>query len=169
MLRTDSKMTKLVFIGGAPGVGKSTVCSEILNRTENAVWLDGDDLWRMQPFVVNESTKAMVERNIQFVLRSFLKGGFAYVFFTWVLHDQAIIKRLLEALDGEQFQFLMFTLVCDGQTLSARLAQDPGRTTDKELALERLRQTELLDTVKIDTFGMEPEEVAGEIIQSLIA
>ncbi len=169
MRRIGSNMTKLVFIGGAPGVGKSTVCGEILGRTEDAAWLDGDDLWRMQPFIVNETTKNMVERNIQFVLRSFLRARFAYVFFTWVLHDQAIVDRLLEGLDSEPFQFLMFALVCDGPTLLARLSQDPERTTDKELALERLRQTQLLSTVKIDTVGREPRAVAEEIIQNLTA
>ena len=58
-------MTNLVFIGGAPGVGKSTVANELLSRAGNSVWLDGDDLWRVQPFIVNEVTKDMVEKNME--------------------------------------------------------------------------------------------------------
>jgi len=162
-------MTKLVFIGGAPGVGKSKVANELLNRVGNSVWLDGDDLWRMQSFIVNEVTKDMVEKNIKFVLRSFIEAGFAYVFFTWVLHDQVIVDRLLNGLDGEPFQFSMFTLVCDGQTLLTRLSYDSERTTDTELALERLRQTQSLGAVKIDTVDKEPRVVAEEIIQNLVA
>ncbi|MFC1736384.1 AAA family ATPase [Candidatus Hydrogenedentota bacterium] len=161
-------MTKLVFIGGAPGVGKSTIASELLGRVGNSVWLDGDDLWRMQPFIVNEATKDMVEKNIQFVLRSFLRAEFAYVFFTWVLHDRAIVDRLLKGLDGEPFQFSMFTLVCDKQTLLTRLSQDSRRTTGAELALERLRQTQLLSGVKIDTVDKEQRAVCEDIIQNLV-
>jgi predicted ABC-type ATPase len=72
-------MTKLVFIGGAPGVGKSRIASELLGRLDHCVWLDRDDLWRMHPFLVNDTTKNMVEHNIQFVLRSFVQTGFSVV------------------------------------------------------------------------------------------
>ena len=162
-------MKRLLFIGGAPGVGKSKVAHELLRLVKNSIWLDGDDLWRMQPFVVNEAMTNMVERNIQFVLRSFLKAGFMHVFFTWVLHDQAIIDRILEGLDDERFQFSMFTLVCDKRTLLTRLSQDSERTTDVELALKRLRQTERLSSQKTDTIDRGPEAIAKEIIQNLVA
>jgi len=112
-------MTKLVFIGGTPGIGKSTVADVLLGRLGNSVWLDGDDLWRMQPFTANEVTENMVEESIQFVLRSFLRSGFAYVFFTWVLHTQGIVDRLLKGLACEPFQFSMFTLLCDRHGASA--------------------------------------------------
>jgi len=162
-------MTRLVFIGGAPGVGKSTVAQELLARLEGSVWLNGDDLWRMRPFVVNERTKGMVEENILFVLRSFLRAGFPYVLFTWVLHDQSIIDRLLSGLRGESFQFSMFTLLCDEPTLVSRLFQHSNRTTDVRHALERLRQTRSLGGAKIDTVDKGPRAVAEEILANLLA
>ncbi len=79
-------MRKLIFVGGAPEVGKSAVMRELLTQLDGAVWLDADDVWRMHPFIVSDATKSMVERNIQFVLRSFLESGFSYIFLTWVLH-----------------------------------------------------------------------------------
>ena len=98
-----SMMNKLVFIGGAPGVGKSTVVTELFAQIDRSVWLDGDDVWRMHPFMVNDATMQMVERNIQFVLRSFLKTGFSCILFTWVLHQDSIVKRLLQGLEDQQF------------------------------------------------------------------
>ncbi len=160
-------MPELIFIGGAPGVGKSTVARELLGRMEGSVWLDGDDLWRMHPFVVNEVTRGLVEKNIRHVLRSFLKTGFSYVFFTWVLHDKTIVDRLLNNLINEPFEFSMFILVCDEQTLLTRLSSDPERTTDTATALERLRQTQHLGAVKIDTTGKEPGAAAEEIMKKL--
>ena len=148
-------------------MGKSTVARELLGREDDCVWLEGDDLWRMQPFVVNDVTTKMVEKNIQFVLRSFLDAGFENIFFTWVMHRQEIVDRLLEGLNGEQFHFSMFTLVCDEQTLLRRISQDPGRETDTQLALERLGQTQRVDTVKIDTVGKEPGAIVEELIQHI--
>ena len=77
--------TRLIFIGGPPGIGKSTVARELLERMDDGVWLDGDDLWRTKSFKVTESRIRMVEANIQFVLRSFLREGFVNILFTWIL------------------------------------------------------------------------------------
>ncbi len=162
-------MTKLVFIGGAPAVGKSVVAKELLARLDKCVWLDGDDLWRMHPFLVNETTKNMVEQNIRSVLRSFLETGFSFVLFTWVLHDKSIVERLLRGLCDELVQFLMFTLICDEPTLLSRLSLDGSRSTNSELALQRLRQTLTLDSVKIDTSKKTPSAVADEIVKAVVA
>ena len=162
-------MTKLICIGGAPGVGKSTIAKELLNQMDRSVWLDGDDLWKMHPFVVNDSTKKMVEKNIQYILRSFLETGFSYILFSWVLHDNSIVKRLLSGLDSFTFDFKLFTLLCDEDTLKSRLALNPLRTTDEGLAMKRLKQTITIDSVKIDTIGKTPEVIAQEIIGKISA
>ena len=45
------------------GVGKTTVSKELKNRLQKSVFLDGDWCWDMNPFVVNDETKAMVMDN----------------------------------------------------------------------------------------------------------
>jgi broad-specificity NMP kinase len=162
-------ITKLVFIGGAPGVGKSSVARELLDRLDHCVWLDGDDLWRMHPFVVNDTTTNLVEHNIQFVLRSFIQTKFSTVIFTWVLHKKSIVDRLIQGVGDLPFQFFMFTLTCDEGTLTSRLSFRTSHTTNIDLALQRLRQTLSIDSLKIDTIGKEPRVVAEEIIKKLFA
>ena len=162
-------MTKLIFIGGAPSVGKSTVARRLLVRLDHAAWLNGDDLWRMHPFIVNQDTTSMVEGNIQSVLGSFVAAGFSYVLFTWVLHDQSIIDKLLNGITDTAFQFSLFTLVCDEETLKSRLTSDALRCTDTALALQRLQQTLTLASRKIDTTGQTPEVIVEEIMGLILA
>ncbi|UCG60744.1 MAG: AAA family ATPase [Candidatus Zixiibacteriota bacterium] len=108
---------KLIFIGGPPGVGKSSVARELCRHLENSVRVEGDELWRMNPFTVDERTIPMVERNICFVLRSFLETGFSYIILTWVLHQNEIEQSLLDGIGNHDFDFRHFTLLRDKDTL----------------------------------------------------
>ena len=156
---------KLIFITGAPGVGKTTVSRILFRRLLNSAWLDGDDVWRMNPFRANDTTIPMVESNIQFVLRNYVSSGFSYVILSWVLHRQPIIDSMLKGLKGLEYDLFVFTLVCDEASLAARLKSDPLRETITELALKRLRQSKELETKKIDTTSREPEDIAHEILE----
>ena len=65
-------MKTLYLIGGTMGVGKTTLGQYMKIHLENAVYLDGDWCWDSHPFVVNDTTKAMVMNNICFLLNSFI-------------------------------------------------------------------------------------------------
>jgi broad-specificity NMP kinase len=154
---------KLIFIGGPPGVGKTSVANELCLRLRNSVWIEGDDLWRMNPFTVNERTVLMVERNVGCVLRSFLETGFSYIVLTWVLHRNEIIQSLLDHISSHEFDFHHFTLICDEDELKARLAEDANRITDPHLALNRLEQARQVTSDHIDTNCKNPQEVAARL------
>jgi len=151
----------LIFIGGAPGIGKSTVAGLLLNDLEDCVWLDGDDLWRMNPFIVDDHTKIMVEKNIIFVLNSFIQERFSYIIFTWVLHIDSIIDTILSGIDQFDLDIFHYTLICDEKTLKGRLSMDADRTTDTSLALKRLRESKNVKSSKIDTVNKTPFEIAS--------
>ena len=158
---------KLIFIGGAPGVGKSTIAGLLLNELNDSAWLDGDDLWRMNPFAVDDNAKRMVEKNICFVLNSFLEERFSYILFTWVLHLDSITDTILNSLDQADFDFMHFTLTCDEETLKDRISNDIGRGTDSSLALKRLSQSINVNSLKIDTSNKTPDEIT-EILKGNI-
>ena len=160
---------KLIFIGGAPGIGKSTVAELLLKDLENCVWLDGDDLWRMDPFIVDENTKAMVERNICLVLNSFIQEHFSYIIFTWVLHLDSIVDTILGGLDQSCFNFMHYTLICDEETLKERLSADVGRTTDPLLAVARLKESKNVKSIKIDTINKTVSETASMLKVRIIS
>ena len=64
-------MKTIYLIGGTMGVGKTTVSQQLKKVLPNSVFLDGDWCWDADPFQVIEETKAMVMRNICFLLNSF--------------------------------------------------------------------------------------------------
>ena len=153
----------LIFIGGPPGVGKTSVAKELCLRLRNSIWIEGDDLWRMNPLTVNKRTIHMFKRNIACLLRSFLESGFSYIVFTWVLHRDEIVRSLFDCIKDHDFEFHHYTLMCDEDTLMVRLAKDTGRTTDPDLALHRLDQVRQVTSSHIDTCGRRPEEIAESL------
>ena len=136
------------------------MAKELFKTLDNAVWLDGDDLWRMHPFIVNDETRKMVEDNIVYVLNAFIRAHYSYIIFTWVLHQDGIAHSLLERLDTAGCDFAHFTLVCDEKTLIKRMASDVGRTTDVSTALDRLKQSLMTSSETVDTEGVSSSELA---------
>lgn len=161
-------MSRLVLIGGPPGVGKSSVASALLRRIDDCAWLDGDDLWRTHPFDPSESRKRMVEANISFVLRSFLRERIGTVLFSWVLHRRDLIDRLVESLADLDFEMHAFTLLCSEAALRERFASDPARSAPDAQAFERLRQcSQLSGVTRIDTTDTSLDRVVEQVLAAL--
>ena len=118
-------MKRLILISGAMGVGKSTACTALLKLLPEAVMLDGDWCWQMDPFRVTEQRKEMVIGNITHLLGSFLAdGGYENIIFCWVMDHQEIIDRILERLDIRGTEVYSFSLICSLQTLRGHLEKD---------------------------------------------
>ena len=160
---------RLIFVGGAPGVGKTTTCERLYVSLPNSICVDGDDLWcKMNPFRVDQTTVAMVERNVAAVLRNFLESGFQHVILCWVFHQQEIVDRVLASLADLTFAFSWVTLVCSEDALRRRWASSHKPESGFEHACHRLRQTRRLDrTHLIDNTAMPIEEVVQIIIRKL--
>ena len=73
-------MSKLVLLGGPPGVGKTTVLGYLPRAFERCACLDADDVWRVHPFEVNDATRGIAEGNVVAVVRGYLEAGFPLVF-----------------------------------------------------------------------------------------
>ena len=161
-------MKNLYLIGGPMGVGKTTVCQCLKKKLPAAVFLDGDWCWDADPFVVTDETKAMVQKNIAFMLNSFL-GCSAYenVIFCWVMHQQAIIDTLLSNLDTAGRRVQVISLTADKNQLAKRISADIARGKRDEDSLRRslgyLPLYSRLDSVKIDTTGLTRRQTDEKI------
>jgi len=154
--------SKLILIGGEAWTGKTT-CSEILfYRLYNSAWLDGDDVWRVNPWSLNDPRLRISDINMAFVLQTYLQSKFEYVIFSSiVLCDLVITERILKMIEVVEYELLSFTLVCDTATLRHRARKRDNNTSPDFLLLHQAME---LDTIKIDTANRTPEDVVDEMI-----
>ena len=163
-------MPRLLFIGGAPGSGKTTV-SRILHEKYQSVMIDFgilreihlDDLWTKQ----SEREEAMAFENLVFILKNYLRHGYEKIIVN-DLRDFRIVQipQIFETAD-----FLIVTLVVkDDETLAARVL-DPERDSgwrDAERAIEWnravLTRPAVENEYKLDNTLITPEQTAREII-----
>jgi broad-specificity NMP kinase len=156
-------MPKLLFLGGPPAVGKTTVAPILAERLAPCAWLEADDVWRIFPWEVTPRTRALVESNVVHVLGRFLEARYEHVLLTWVLHREDLIERLLAPLRPLADSTLVVHLTANGSVLRRRLAAEPTRGRLLGGALAKLSQIEALPYTKVDTSGSSPAEVADQI------
>jgi len=165
-------MKKLILIGGPMGSGKTTV-SKILNqKLPNAVFLDGDWCWKMDPFVVNETNKRMVMNNIQFMLNSFIENpNIEHIIFCWVMDEQSIIDEILSKLDLNAVKVVPVSLLPSIQKLTSNIQKDVTagirEPNDLNRSIQRLLKYQSLSTIKYDNSQMSPEQLAAEIVTQI--
>ena len=164
-------MKRLYLIGGTMGVGKTTVSKKLEKILDRSVFLDGDWCWEMNPFVVNDETKAMVLDNICYILNNFIKCSvYDNIIFCWVMHEQSIIDSILQRIDLNGVEVKVISLVCDKDSLAKRLEGDISagiRQSDIiERSAARLPMYEAVSSEKIDISNITPEE-AAEIIAGI--
>lgn len=161
-------MKKVIFISGTMGSGKSAAARQLNEIAEDSVWLDGDWCWMMNPFRVNEKSKAMVLANIRFMLNQYLNCGlFKHVLFSWVMDEPETVLTLLSGLSGD-FEFYHFTLMPSQAKLTEQLEKDIAaglRLADCiPSSLSRLDHYQNIASVKILTDEKTPEQIAREIL-----
>ena len=157
----------LVLIGGPPYVGKTTVAEIIFGRLDNCAWLDGDDVWRVNPFELEDPRLRMSDENMAFVVQTYLRGLFDYVILSSVvLYAPYIVKRILDRINGVEYDLLHICLVCDARDLVSR---SQGRDGVVDPDPRFLRESLDNDILKLDTSGKSPLDVAEDILGMAVA
>lgn len=162
-------MKNIYLIGGTMGVGKTTTCQILKKKLPNCVFLDGDWCWDMEPFRVTPETKNMVMENICFLLNQFIRcSAYENILFCWVMHEQDIIDEILSKLETENCLVHPISLISSAGELKKRLQKDVDagiRSADViQRSIARIGLYEALNTEKIDTSHITPEQAAEKII-----
>lgn len=106
--------SQLILIGGEAWTGKTTCARVLFERLDNAAWLDGDDVWRVNPWSLDDPRLRTSDINMAFVIQTYLQSEFDYVILSSiVLSDPAITARILERISGVEYDLLSFTLMGD--------------------------------------------------------
>jgi broad-specificity NMP kinase len=163
-------MPSLIFIGGAPGSGKTTV-SRLLHEKFQSVMIDFgslrefhlDNWWTKQ----SEAEEQMAFENLVFILRNYLRNGYKNIIVNDLKDFRVVqIPELFESKD-----FLIVTLVVrDVDELRARVlnpTRDSGwRNVEGALAWNQavIERPAVRNEYKLDNTLKTPEETAREII-----
>lgn len=112
---------KLIIICGSPCVGKTTVADRLFQSYENSAYLDGDWCWCVNPFSINDPRLRNGDKNMSFVLSTYLNSAFDYVIFSSVVAIGDPIRReIVNAITAEDYEVIGFTLTCSEETLRQR-------------------------------------------------
>jgi len=112
---------KLIIITGSPCVGKTTISTELYKLFDNSAYCDGDWMWCVNPFSVEDPRLRNGDKNMSFVLSTYLNSKFDYVFFSSLLGTDKIIREsIIKDITAHNFRILGFTLTCSEKTLSER-------------------------------------------------
>lgn len=135
-------MKNLIFINGTMGAGKSAVSRELKKILAPSFFLDGDWCWNMEPFVPGAAERALVLRNIAFLLNSYLAfDGRGNVIFGWVMHKRAVARICWRGLiyRARDFFFLLSTFRRRSLRAGFRATLREGCATAESLS-EALRE-----------------------------
>ena len=152
---------KLIIISGSPWVGKTTVADSLLESYENCAHLDGDWVWRVNPFSTSDPRLRNGDKNMSFVLSTYLNSNFEYVIFSSVVAMfEPIRKSILQDITATSYQTIGFTLTCSRETLTMR---HKSRGDDGEVNFHFLQQEHYPGDFVISTDSKTTTQILDEI------
>jgi len=152
---------KLIIISGSPWVGKTTVAKELYQSYENSAYCDGDWMWCVNPFSVHDPRIRSGDKNMSFVLSTYLNLSFDYVVFSSViLTYESIREPILKDITANNYKTIGFTLTCSEQTLIER---HKSRGDDGEVSFHFLRLAPYPNDYVINTDNKTVEQIVTEI------
>lgn len=159
---------RLIIINGVMGVGKTAISKALYKNLDKSFWLDGDNCWIMNPFIVNEENKNMVLDNISYILNKFISNSSGkYVVFNWVIYNDEIMRDILDKINKDNVDVYKITLICSEEQLINRINNDIKlglRDNDNiRRSLDLFDSYKIMDTIKIDTSNKKIDEVVQEI------
>jgi cytidylate kinase len=161
-------MKKLIFIHGPNGVGKSTLCKELSKKIHNSAWIESEWCRMTNPFVLNDEFIRMVEKNLSFMLRSYLESSsLEYVIFNYGFHGprKQIFENILKNIGDMDYKLVPITITCSCEENRTRMLKD-GR--DEERIRRALAVRNIYDNLGnhvIDTTGMSVEEAVHKVLE----
>lgn len=156
---------KLIIISGSPCVGKTTVAERLFDSLPNSAYLDGDWCWCVNPFSITDPRLRNGDKNMSFILSTYLNSVFDYVIFSSVVVMYKTIREtVINDITAKDFDIIGITLTCSEETLRARHKK---RGDKGEVSFHWLHLPPYPGDVVINTDGKTVRQTV-EIIKALI-
>ena len=98
---SDKPKQRLIIISGSPCVGKTTVATALFESYENSAYCDGDWVWCVNPFSIDDPRLRCGDKNMSFVISTYLNARFDMVILSTVV---AMYPSIREPLQSTAFQ-----------------------------------------------------------------
>lgn len=108
-------MKNILLLCGPNGIGKTTICKEIIKQLPNSAYVDSDPCRVMNPFVLNDDTIPTIAKNISDLLINYLKCPIVNtVVFSYGFHGRRreVFQRILLDISKTEILFSIFYLIC---------------------------------------------------------
>lgn len=123
----------LLCILGAPGIGKNTICRELLTLRPGSAWVDSDWCRQMNPFALDDGTIPTIRANITALLGNYLAcPAVRIVIFSYGLHGRRseVFAGVLAGLAKGAYMFAPVVLLCEAREAERRMRAD-GRDEER--------------------------------------
>lgn len=155
-------MKQTILLIGLPGVGKTTTGKYLYSQIPRSQYVDGDDLWRIHPFEVNDTNKQMVEHNIISVYQGFLNNpSLQYFIFSWVVANHDLLHKITTWF--KDTNPIIVLLECNKETYIHRLQEDHRNPSILERYDKMQDSYKTMDVYRIDTTDKSVPDIMKEI------
>ncbi|WP_035287832.1 AAA family ATPase [Clostridium sp. KNHs214] len=161
-------MKNILFLCGPNGIGKTTICKEIIKQLPNSAYVDSDPCRVMNPFVLNDDTIPTIAKNISDLLINYLQCPVVNtVVFSYGFHGRRreVFQRILLEISKNEHDFIPFLLWCSEEENINRMNADNRSANRIKRTLNESRKA--FDSVtypKLDITNLSVSEVAKTII-----
>lgn len=138
-------MKKLIFVCGASGIGKSTICAKLYKTLNNSAFVDSDYCRMIYPFEFSDELKSIVEDNMATMLINYLRcSTIDNVIFLYGFHGprKQIFDNIMTRASntGITYEFMPIILECELEE-NVRRARNDGRDENRiKFGLENSRE-----------------------------
>ncbi len=162
-------MKGLLFICGPNGIGKTTICKEIIRKLLNSAYVDSDPCRPMNPFILDDETIPTIAKNISDLIINYIDCPvIETVVFSYGFHGRGreVFEKVMQTVAKKDFKFIPFLLTCSEEENIKRMNMDNRSLERKQRAIEESRKAfGDLTYPQIDITDFSASEAAENIIK----
>ena len=166
-------MKKLIFVCGASGIGKSTICKALYPKIQQTAFVDSDHCRMINPFEFSDELKMVIENNMTTLLINYLKCSvISNIIFLYGFHGprKQIFDNIMSNISqtGILYKFIPIILECEIEE-NIRRARKDGRNEQRiKYGIEASRAIyNQYDYRRLDITHLNVDE-AAECLMNLI-